>query len=57
VTLSDLVKYLMTQASRGPTATAELCLNGSYIALHYIKSYLECPKSLGPLEHYMKLKE
>ena len=28
-----------------------------YITLHYIKSYLECPKSLGPLEHYMRLKE
>jgi len=27
------------------------------ITLHYIKSYLECPKSLGPLEHYMRLKE
>ena len=24
----------------------------NYITLHYIKSYLECPKSLGPLEHY-----
>ena len=23
-----------------------------YITLHYIKSYLECPKSLGPIEHY-----
>ena len=22
-----------------------------------VKSYLECPKSLGPLEHYMRLKE
>jgi len=21
------------------------------LTLHYIKSYLECPKSLGPLEH------
>ena len=28
-----------------------------YITLHYIKSYLECQKSLGPLEHYMRLKE
>jgi len=27
------------------------------ILLHYIKSYLECPKSLGPLEHYTRLKE
>ena len=25
--------------------------------ISYIKSYLEFPKSLGPLEHYMKLKE
>jgi len=24
------------------------------ITLHYIKSYLECPKSLAPLEHYIK---
>ena len=29
----------------------------SYITLHYIKSCLECPKSLGPLEHYVRLKE
>jgi len=26
---------------------------GKYIK----KSYLECPKSLGPLKHYMRLKE
>ena len=24
----------------------------SYLTLHYIKSDVECPKSLGPLEHY-----
>jgi len=30
---------------------------GSALTLHYIKSYLECPKSLGPLELYMRLKE
>jgi len=32
-------------------------VDSHYITLHYIKSYLECPKSLGPLEHYTRLKE
>jgi len=27
-----------------------------HISLHKIVPYLECPKSLGPLEHYMRLK-
>jgi len=30
---------------------------GPFPTLHYIKSYLECQKSLGALEHYMRLKE
>ena len=29
---------------------------GLHISLHKIVPYLECPKSLGPLEHYMRLK-
>ena len=41
----------------GPQVTVNGWLVGGLVKLHYIKSYLECPKSLGPLEHYMRLKE
>ena len=57
---SDQTTALHTD--QGWQVSANVCLNCGVtglvetgfcqFTLHYIKSYLECPKSLGPLEHY-----
>jgi len=51
------LQFLSSNSRHSEVTQIGFICSGIYITLHYIKSYLECPKSLGPLEHYMRLKE